>query len=134
MKKTIELKSIDLQSILGVADTHLHIIEDAFPAKIVVRGQNIHIEGSKNEISSVREIFHEMAQTLTRKGSLTETDVQQLIKIIHAENGTAEDVPEFVIHYGKKGSISPRTKGQISYAKMVQKNDIVFLINLNLYG
>ena len=59
MKKTIELKSIDLQSILGVADTHLHIIEDAFPAKIVVRGQNIHIEGSKNEISSVREIFHE---------------------------------------------------------------------------
>ena len=107
MKKTIELKSIDLQSILGVADTHLHIIEDAFPAKIVVRGQNIHIEGSKNEISSVQEIFHEMAQTLTRKGSLTETDVQQLIKIIHAENGTAEDVPEFVIHYGRKGSISP---------------------------
>ena len=128
MKKTIELKSIDLQSILGVADTHLHIIEDAFPAKIVVRGQNIHIEGSKNEISSVREIFHEMAQTLTRKGSLTETDVQQLIKIIHAENGTAEDVPEFVIHYGRKGSISPRTKGQISYAKMVQKNDIVFSV------
>ena len=128
MKKTIELKSIDLQSILGVADTHLHIIEDAFPAKIVVRGQNIHIEGSKNEISSVQEIFHEMAQTLTRKGSLTETDVQQLIKIIHAENGTAEDVPEFVIHYGRKGSISPRTKGQIAYAKMVQKNDIVFSV------
>ena len=128
MKNTIELKSIDLQSILGVADTHLHIIEDAFPAKIVVRGQNIHIEGSKNEISSVREIFHEMAQTLTRKGSLTETDVQQLIKIIHAENGTDEDVPEFVIHYGRKGSISPRTKGQIAYAKMVQKNDIVFSV------
>ena len=128
MKKTIELKSIDLQSILGVADTHLHIIEDAFPAKIVVRGQNIHIEGSKNEISSVREIFHEMAQTLTRKGSLTETDVQQLIKIIYAENGTDEDVPEFVIYYGRKGSISPRTKGQIAYAKMVQKNDIVFSV------
>ena len=128
MKKTIELKSVDFQSILGVADTHLRLIEDSFSPKIVVRGQEIHIEGKKNEISQVREVFHEMAQTLTRKGSLTQTDVEQLIKIIHVENGNAIKVPDTVIHYSKKGSITPRTKGQEIYVQTVKKNDIVFSV------
>ena len=128
MKKTIELKSVDFQSILGVADTHLRLIEDSFSPKIVVRGQEIHIEGKKNEISQVREVFHEMAQTLTRKVSLTQTDVEQLIKIIHVENGNAIKVPDTVIHYSKKGSITPRTKGQEIYVQTVKKNDIVFSV------
>ena len=128
MKKTIELKSVDFQSILGVADTHLRLIEDSFSPKIVVRGQEIHIEGKKNEISQVREVFHEMAQTLVRKGSLTQTDVEQLIKIIHVENGNAIKVPDTVIHYSKKGSITPRTKGQETYVQTVKKNDIVFSV------
>ena len=128
MKKTIELKSVDFQSILGVADTHLRLLEDSFSPKIVVRGQEIHIEGKKNEISQVREVFHEMAQTLTRKGSLTQTDVEQLIKIIHVENGNAIKVPDTVIHYSKKGSITPRTKGQEIYVQTVKKNDIVFSV------
>ena len=128
MKKTIELKSVDFQGILGVADTHLRLIEDSFSPKIVVRGQEIHIEGKKNEISQVREVFHEMAQTLARKGSLTQTDVEQLIKIIHVENGNAIKVPDTVIHYSKKGSITPRTKGQETYVQTVKKNDIVFSV------
>ena len=128
MKKTIELKSVDFQSILGVADTHLRLIEDSFSPKIVVRGQEIHIEGKKNEISQVREVFHEMAQTLARKGSLTQTDVEQLIKIIHVENGNTIKVPDTVIHYSKKGSITPRTKGQEIYVQTVKKNDIVFSV------
>ena len=127
MKKTIELKSVDFQSILGVADTHLRLIEDSFSPKIVVRGQEIHIEGKKNEISQVREVFHEMAQTLTRKGSLTQTDVEQLIKIIHVENGNAIKVPDTVIHYSKKGSITPRTKGQEIYVQTVKKMTLFFL-------
>ena len=128
MKKTIELKSVDFQSILGVADTHLRLIEDSFSPKIVVRGQEIYIEGKENEISQVREVFHEMAQTLARKGSLTQTDVEQLIKIIHVENGNAIKVPDTVIHYSKKGSITPRTKGQEIYVQTVKKNDIVFSV------
>ena len=43
MKKTIELKSVDFQSILGVADTHLRLIEDSFSPKIVVMGQENNI-------------------------------------------------------------------------------------------
>ena len=125
MKKTIELKAVDLQSLLGVSDSHLRLIEDSFSPKIVVRGQEIHVEGEENEISQVQEVFHEMAQTLARKGSLTKTDVQQLIKIIHAENGKAIEVSNMVIHYGRKGNISPRTKGQETYVQTVQKNDIV---------
>ena len=128
MKKTIELKAVDLQSLLGVSDSHLRLIEDSFSPKIVVRGQEIHVEGEENEISQVQEVFHEMAQTLARKGSLTKTDVQQLIKIIHVENGKTIEVSDMVIHYRREGNISPRTKGQETYVQTVQKNDIVFSV------
>ena len=128
MKKTIELKAVDLQSLLGVSDSHLRLIENSFSPKIVVRGQEIYVEGEENEISQVQEVFHEMAQTLARKGSLTKTDVQQLIKIIHTENGKTIEVSDMVIHYSRKGNISPRTKGQETYVQTVQKNDIVFSV------
>ena len=77
MKKTIELKAVDLQSLLGVSDSHLRLIEDSFSPKIVVRGQEIHVEGEENEISQVREVFHEMAQTLARKGNLKKEIVRK---------------------------------------------------------
>ena len=33
-----------------------------------------------------------------------------------------------MIHYGKKGAISPKTKGQEGYMRTVQKNDVAFCI------
>ncbi len=35
MKKTIELKGIDLRSIVGAGDEHLKLIENNFPGKII---------------------------------------------------------------------------------------------------
>ena len=37
-------------------------------------------------------------------------------------------VPEHVIHYGRKGAISAKTKGQNRYVEMVNNNDVVFSI------
>ena len=50
MKKTIELKGIDLQSLLGVGDTHLRLLEDVFPGQIVVRGDDLHLDGDEKDI------------------------------------------------------------------------------------
>ena len=35
---------------------------------------------------------------------------------------------DYVIHYGRKGAISPKTEGQKAYVSKVQKNDVVFSI------
>ena len=128
MKKTIELKGVDLQSLLGAGDAHLRLIEDTFPGQIIARGNNIHLDGVEKDINIVHDVIHEMMQTLNRKGSLTKKDVRQLINISNVENGVIKEKTENVIHYGRKGAIQSRTVGQEEYIKNVRENDIVFSI------
>ena len=128
MKKTIELKGVDLQSLLGAGDAHLRLIESTFPGQIIVRGNDIHLDGVEKDINIVHDVIHEMMQTLNRKGSLTKKDVRQLINISNVENGNIQEKIENVIHYGRKGAIQSRTVGQAEYIKNVRENDIVFSI------
>lgn len=128
MKKTIALKGVDLQTLLGVADGHVRLLNDTFSTEILVRGNEIKLDGQKGDVELVHEIIHEMIQTLSRKGSLTKKNVHQLIKVIQSDNGHMEDVPDDVIHYGRKGAIIPRTTGQKKYVQVVNGNDIVFSV------
>ena len=53
------------------------------------------------------------------------------IKVKTFKNGSKNNLqtaPDYVIHYGRKGAISPKTEGQKAYINIVQKNDVVFSI------
>ena len=131
MEKVIELKTLEPIALLGVADTHIKLIEAAIPATIIARGETIKIRGENPDVEHIHQILHEMMETLTGKGSLTVRDVQNLIALVTSENGKSNSeirVPEIVIHYGNKGAIVPKTKGQEAYVKIVRKNDVVFSI------
>ena len=131
MEKVIELKTLEPTALLGVADTHIKLIEAAIPATIIARGETIKIQGENSDVEHIHEILHEMMETLSGKGSLTVRDVQNLIALVTSKkeksNGEIH-VPGIVIHYGKKGAIVPRTKGQEAYVNTVRKNDVVFSI------
>ncbi|MFQ6613579.1 MAG: PhoH family protein, partial [Fidelibacterota bacterium] len=104
MKKTIEIKGADLQTLFGAGDAHLAILESHFSAKIIVRGNAVILEGDELELDQIRETLHEMIQTISRKGHLSRKDVTQLITVIQAENGQAATPVSHVIHYGRKGA------------------------------
>jgi phosphate starvation-inducible PhoH-like protein len=131
MEKVIELKTLEPIALLGVADTHIKLIEAAIPATIIARGETIKIRGENPDVEHIHQILHEMMETLSGKGSLTVRDVQNLIALVTSGNEKSNGeihVPEIVIHYGKKGAIVPKTKGQEAYVKIVRKNDVVFSI------
>ena len=131
MEKTIELKTMEPTALLGVADAHIKLIESAIPATIIARGETIKIQGAEPDVGHAHEVLHEMMETLTGKGSLTVRDVQNLIALVTSENGSnnnGQAAPDYVIHYGRKGAISPKTEGQKAYVNIVQKNDVVFSI------
>jgi len=131
MEKVIELKTLEPIALLGVADTHIKLIEAAIPATIIARGETIKIRGENPDVEHIHQILHEMMETLSEKGSLTVRDVQNLIALITSDNENSNGeirVPEIVIHYGNKGAIVPKTKGQEAYVKIARKNDVVFCI------
>ena len=131
MEKIITLKATEPTVLLGVGDSHIKLIENAIPVKIIVRGETIKIQGEDDVVSQAQEILHEMMQTLTGKGSLTVSDTQKLITLIKSDSNKENDhrsVPDHVIYYGRKGAISAKTNGQNKYVEMVKNNDVVFSI------
>ena len=128
MKKTIEMKGMDLGMLFGPADANLKLVEGAFASKIIVRGNIIKIDGDEKEVPVIHEVFHEMGSTLNRKGSLTQEDVKTLIRVSAVQNGHETQQLDTVVHYGRKGAITARTNGQKTYIQTVRKNDIVFSV------
>lgn len=131
MEKIITLKTVEPTALLGVGDSHIKLIENAIPVKIIVRGETIKVQGEDDVVSQAQEILHEMMQTLTGKGSLTVSDTQKLITLIKSDSNKEpghRSVPDHVIYYGRKGAISAKTDGQSQYVEMVKNNDVVFSI------
>ena len=131
MEKIITLKTVEPTALLGVGDSHIKLIENAIPVKIIIRGETIKVQGEDDVVSQAQEIIHEMMQTLTGKGSLNVSDTQKLITLIKSDSNKEHDhryVPDNVIYYGRKGAISAKTDGQNKYVEMVKNNDVVFSI------
>ena len=128
MDNKIDIRGLDLAMLFGPADSHLRIIEDSFEVKTVIRNDTIKFSGDEIKIALAKEIIHEMKQTLGRKGSINLKDVKQLIEIISVDNGQNNELPKEVIHYGRKGAIVARSKGQHTYINIVNNNDIVLSV------
>ena len=126
MEKTIEMKGVDLGSFFGPADTNLKLIEKLFSSKIIARGNLIKIIGDEAEVNTISQVFHEMASTLNEKGSLEISDVETLLTFNSSAMSLGDSKSKYIIHYGRKGSIAARTKGQERYIEIARKNDIVF--------
>ena len=129
LEKIIDIKSLDLVSILGVADCNLKLIQSVIPVSIIARGHKIKITGNKSNVDKVNQIFHEMIETLNSKGSLEKNDVKNLISMVIVKDNydnKQEINSHYIICYAKKGTVTPKTDGQIRYCKTVNNNDVVF--------
>ena len=73
LEKIIDIKSLDLVSILGVADCNLKLIQSVIPVSIIARGHKIKITGNEGNVDKVNQIFYEMIETLNSKGCLLYT-------------------------------------------------------------
>tara|TARA_B100001778_G_scaffold163370_1_gene134192 strand:- start:9 stop:770 length:762 start_codon:yes stop_codon:yes gene_type:complete len=67
-----------------------------------------------------------MASALNEKGTLELSDVETLLTFNSSTIASEKTKPKHIIHYGRKGSIAARTKGQERYVEIARKNDIVF--------
>lgn len=130
-KRKISLKGIDQLQLLGSQDEHLHLIEEAFASKIVVRGDEIAISGKTDDVDTLERLFTELIFLINRNGRLIRDDVKTVIDMVQAGGGEVSvglKRETQIIFYGKKGLIRPKSKGQERYLSAVSQNDIVFAI------
>ena len=130
MKKKLQLKDIDPMIFAGIGDQNIKLIENNFSSKIVLRGNEIYLDGKKNELIILESLVNDIIFTIAQKGFIDNSDINTLINSSSNTDNNADINNKIsdVILYTPKGKVIPKTKGQKKYYKAVLKNDIVFAI------
>ena len=128
-EKTIGLKMIDPIDIYGVNNRFIDLFASFFPKmKIVVRGSEIKIKGSEEDIALFEEKLSKLLEVKQKKQTLNEDDIKKLfLQEFNSEDIRKEDGD--VIVYGTDGKIvRARTKNQKALVANYAYNDLIFAI------
>ena len=76
MKKIFDISLVDPLSFIGTNDKNIKLIENNFNTSIVVRGNQIKLDGNKDEIIILSKIFNNMLLTIEKRGLVEESDLR----------------------------------------------------------
>jgi phosphate starvation-inducible PhoH-like protein len=125
-------------TLLGQRDAFLKQIEVAFPADVLVRGNEITITGTTGATEQVGRVFEELLELLEQGYELTEDTVRQTISMVTGASvgdiGDDEEAPRpsevlgdnLLSARGKK--IAPKTFGQKRYVDAIRRSTVTFAI------
>lgn len=112
--------------LVGVQDEFLHLIEDAFSARITVRGDHIRLQGSALEVQSLTTLFADLMKTLETGHLLTRDDVKRSIALMKTGEYAPAPMKNDVVVTHRGRSIRPKTPMQKEYVDAIRKNTITF--------
>ena len=113
----------------GAGDQNIKFIEKQFKSNIVLRGNELLVDGDKDEIQLIEKLINNIVSVISRKESIDISDIEILINSQFSENNIMDDsIDKSIILHTHKNPIYAKTKGQKEYHQSVLKNDIVFAI------
>ncbi|NUN10750.1 MAG: PhoH family protein [Ignavibacteriaceae bacterium] len=128
-EKRITLDNVDMRGFLGFNDENLRFLESRFTAAITVRGENILIRGSAEEVALLEKILKEMAFVLNTKGALLASDINTITELtLDGREVISTNDYDNIVLYTKSDVIKAKTPGQANYLLSARKNDICFAI------
>ena len=127
MKKTILIKDIDSMYFAGPSDKNIKFIEKKFNSSIVLRGNELVVNGEKNEVQKLEQLVHAIINTILRKNHISITDIQLLL---NSNNGSSSNTydqldSDNIVLYTHKDPVYAKTKGQKKYHESILNNDIL---------
>jgi phosphate starvation-inducible PhoH-like protein len=119
--------SINMVALLGPADEHLTLIEQAFEASIHVRGNRITLSGDSAEIALAERLFDELVTILRTGQGLTPETVVRAIEMLRTESHERPaDVLSLNILSNRGRTIRPKTINQKRYVEAIDRHTVVF--------
>lgn len=128
-KRVLSLTGVDPLRLFGQRESHLQILEEDYPGLVVVRGDEIILRGSDEELKELTEFFSELIGFAKKGRVVTERDFRYFLR--GGENNTVRyrDLGGEVAVVTKGGrSIRPRSVHQQEYLEAIAAHDLVFAI------
>ena len=128
MKIALEITP-HLETLFGIRDANLQLIEDALGVRIDLRSDAVHVEGSEPNLSRVRQIFEDF-EVLRRQGvQLAAAELNGMLRLVVTDRNTTLKA---LAESGKQRSagikrvVQPRSVNQRRYLEAIEQNDMVF--------
>jgi phosphate starvation-inducible PhoH-like protein len=126
----LSFAGIDPLRLFGQRESHLQILEERYPGLVVVRGDEIILQGSDKDLRELTEFFGELLEVAKTGRVITDRDFRYLLGA-GGDNNSAryEDLGKEIAVVTKGGrAIRPRSFHQKEYLEAIATHDIVFSI------
>lgn len=131
MKEIVKLEAYNIEQLVnlsGVKDENLEVLEDHFQVEISLRGDEMSIVGSQQQIEKTKKVIYSLLKLIVSGVSISRRDVIYAQKLV--EKDKLDQLSELYhtkiarTYNGKL--IYPKTLGQKSYYYALKNNDVVF--------
>jgi phosphate starvation-inducible PhoH-like protein len=116
--------------LLGNRDENLRAIEKQFTARILARGNELHIEGSPEQVEKVNALLGELLRLIRRGHPINRAEVEFAARRISQQNAPASEslFADAVLISDRGKPVKPRTPMQREYIEALTKYDMTFAI------
>jgi phosphate starvation-inducible protein PhoH and related proteins len=117
--------SINMVAVLGPRDAYLHVLEKALAADVHVRGNEITLTGTPQEVDAAADVLTELI-TIVRTGQgLTPDTVERVVGMAETDVSAAEVLTQNILSSRGK-TIRPKTLNQKRYVDAIDAHTVVF--------
>jgi len=110
----------EIRTLFGAHDQHLRQVRDCVGIDVVLRGDELRLQGDEAQIQRGLEVFNELRAIIDKRGALRESEVSRVLADRDGEGEVAIDLLE------KAKKVEPRSLGQNEYVGAIRNNDLVF--------
>ncbi len=113
-------------AIFGHSDEYLRIIGENFASRIVSRGDEVVVTGSKTEVELLAKLFRELLFLYRQGNTVTAHDVRYSVRMVKEgrEDNLHQMFADTVLVTARGRHIKPKTLGQRLYLEAIRNNYI----------
>lgn len=131
VSRSITLKGGDeAVQLFGKNDRYFRLVEDRFDLRLMPRGHELVIEGPKEDVECVYQMFEELLHQIRKGHLLTEREFGYALKL--TGEGKVRQIrtlfSDLVLVTPRGKQIRPKTIGQKRYLEAIRNHDIVLSI------
>lgn len=118
--------TVNMALIVGQSDELLHVVQDAFGARITVRGNVIELSGDPLEVQSLTALFSDMIKLVENGDEPTIDYITHAVELLHTAEFSPRALREDILLTYRGKAIRPKTAGQKRYVDAIRENTITF--------
>ncbi|QGU05196.1 PhoH family protein [Corynebacterium comes] len=125
--RKIEIDSVYAQSVLGINDENMRVLDNLIDADFHARGHVIRVTGPDHEVARAVKVIEEL-ESIARRGHVISPDsVKQAVSIVTVETPqSVTDVLASDIVSRRGRTIRPKTLGQKEYVDAIDDHTVIF--------